>query len=956
MDEPVLGTTRRPSAIFGREGELTEIERFLDAALGDVSRVMLLSGQAGIGKTTLWNAGIDAATERGYRVVSARPTEVETGLAFAALGDLLGPFLEIPMPGLPEPQREALDAALLRVSAAAPPQPLGVSLAVLHVLRAVSASGPILVAIDDVPWMDEPSARVLDFSIRRLEREPVEFLMARRAASTDEPLPPWLASLPSGRFVRLDVGPLSMDKTDALLRARLGLSLSRAVLARLHAISGGTPFYALELGRALQRRGDWATPETLEVPRSLDGLIDARLADLDPAADETALYAAALSQPTVRVLMAANGPERTRAGLETAEAAGVLEVLDDAVRFAHPLLAAATYERASPARRRRVHERLAEVVIEPEERARHLARAADGPDESIALALEEGATAAVQRAAPEVAAQLAEEAARLTPADQPESRRRRLVIAADHLAVSGDIERADGILAGVTAELPDGPPHAHLLTRRAHFALLLADLDAAEDHLHHAIPMAADDPALQVTIHSQLAGIGFLSWRGWRRARMHMFEALAQAHELGRADLELQMLGHAASWMNGLGRPVGDLIVRADALGVPIADVPALEHPDLQFARILAHHGHVDEARQRLERLIESARSSGDWTSIPRLSAVLADVEMEAGNTAAAERIAADAHAGLLQTGEGAFYQEILRTRIDLEVLKGDVGAARSMAAELEGASRDSAYPWYRTAASFALAMLELSQGDAAAAHDHLEPVMAEPGLGRLAPVRWETTVAYDAEALIGLGRRDEARRLLDPLEVRARRRGHRAAIGEVARARALLLAAEGDDAGALRSAEEAVRLHADLGVPFRTARAWFTLGEVLRRARQKAASREAFETALKLFVGLGARIWVERTQTELGRVATRRPTGAALTDTERRVAELAATGQTNREIADALFMSVHTVEAHMTRIFRALGVHSRTELARASLDGENAAEVSAGRIRGSRARSRGHI
>jgi DNA-binding CsgD family transcriptional regulator len=171
-----------------------------------------------------------------------------------------------------------------------------------------------------------------------------------------------------------------------------------------------------------------------------------------------------------------------------------------------------------------------------------------------------------------------------------------------------------------------------------------------------------------------------------------------------------------------------------------------------------------------------------------------------------------------------------------------------------------------------------------------------------------------------------------------------------------LLLAADGDDAGAVRSAEEAVRLHAGLGVPFRTARAWFTLGEVLRRARQKAASREAFETALKLFVRLGARIWIERTQTELGRVATRRPAGAALTETERRVAELATAGQTNREIADALFMSVHTVEAHMTRIFRALGVHSRTELARASLDGGNAPDVSVERIRGSRARSRGHI
>jgi DNA-binding CsgD family transcriptional regulator len=163
-----------------------------------------------------------------------------------------------------------------------------------------------------------------------------------------------------------------------------------------------------------------------------------------------------------------------------------------------------------------------------------------------------------------------------------------------------------------------------------------------------------------------------------------------------------------------------------------------------------------------------------------------------------------------------------------------------------------------------------------------------------------------------------------------------------------LLLAADGDDAGAVRSAEEAVELQAGLGHPFQSARSWFTLGEVLRRARQKGASRQAFETALAIFTRLGARIWVDRTGTELGRVAMRRPAGAALTDTERRVAELAAAGQTNREIADALFMSVHTVEAHLTRVFRALGVHSRTELARTSLDGGGESEASAGRIRGS--------
>lgn len=655
-------------AVFGRQGELEEIERFLAAVAGEGSRLVLLSGQAGIGKTTLWNAGIQSAIERGYRVVTARPTEVETGLAFAALGDLLGPLLDIPMPDLPAPQREALDAALLRVSAASPPQPLGVSLAVLNVLRTAAAEEPVVVAIDDVPWLDEASARVLDFSIRRLNSDRVGFLMARRAPAAHEPLPGWLASIPTDRLTRLDLGPLSMDETDALLRARLGLNLSRAVLARLHAISGGTPFYALELGRALQRRGDWSTPETLEIPRSLDGLLDARLAALDPAAEETALFAAALSQPTVPMLVAATDGERTRAGLESAAAAGVLEVVGDSVRFAHPLLAAATYGRATLERRRKVHERLAEIVTDPQGRARHLARTATGPDESIAAALEDGAAAAEQRGAPEGAAELAEEAARLTPTDAPDERRRRLMVAAEHLAVSGDIGRAGKLLAGISAGLPDGPLRAEVLTRRAYVALILAELDVAETLLREAMPMTAGDRRLQVKIHSGLAGIGYLSGRGWRRARLHMFEALAQAKELGDPGLELQMLGHTATWTHALGRPWRGLLERADALHVPI-DVPILEHPDLQFARTLATEGHVDAARRRIEGLVERARSIGDWKSLPRLLVVLVQVEVEAGSWDRAERVAADAHAGLLQTGEGAYYSTSMSSAVERTTL-----------------------------------------------------------------------------------------------------------------------------------------------------------------------------------------------------------------------------------------------------------------------------------------------
>ena len=921
------------ASLVGRKDELDSIDGFLESIEGRRSPVMLLSGMAGIGKTTLWNAGIGSAKDRRYRVVTARPTEVETGLAFASLGDLLTPLLDTPPPDLPGPQRDALDAALLRVSAASPPQPLGVSLGALHLLRAAAQDAPLLLAIDDVPWLDDASARVLDFAIRRLDADRVGFLLARRAAAPDDPLPPWLATVPAERMTRHDVSALSVDETDALLRSHLGLNLSRPVLARLHAISGGTPFYALELGRDLQRRGGRATPESLAVPRSLEGLVGARVAALDPAADEVALYAAALAQPTVRILEAALGTERFAEGLEGAVSAGVLETADDGIRFAHPLLATATYDRATPSRRREVHERLAGFATEPEERARHLARTAVGPDGSIADALEDGAAAAARRGAPEVAASLAEEADRLTPSEATEDRLRRQVVAAEYLVAAGDAGRADAILALVETELPVGPLLGDVLTRRALLALLHADLDAADALYRRAMPMATNDPRLRIVIHSGLAGIGYLSWRGWRRARLDMFEALRLAHELGDHVLELQMLGHTSSWLTSLGRPWRHLLERADSLEVPVAAMPILEHPDLQFGRILSYHGDPSEGRRRVERLIESARSRGNWTSIPRLLAVLAEIESDAGSLDEAERIASGAYSGILQTGEGAFHQDILATRLHLLVLRGDVDAARALGAEVEEVAQASAYPWFRTTVQMSLAMLDHSLGDAAAAYERFAKVTSTPGLGRLAPLHWETIVAYSADSLVSLGRLEEARRILDPVERRARHRAWPAAIAEVARARALVLAADGDHEGAVRNAEEAVRIHGGLQVPFRTARAWFTLGEVLRRSRQKGSSRAAFGSALDLFVRLGAKVWGERTEAELGRVAARRPAGSALTETERRVAELAGSGQTNREIADALFISVHTVEAHLTRVYRRLGVQSRTELARIDLD-----------------------
>ena len=370
------------SAILGRQAELDEIERFLDAVVGGSSRLAAAVRSGGHRQDHALD-GRDRRLpgQRGFQVVSAQPTEVETGLAFAALGDLLGPLLEAPIPDLPEPQRDALDAALLRavdrrrrrIRSAFRSRP-STSFALLRPKRPSSSRSTMC------RWLDEasvPRARLLHPAPPGGSRR---FPRSRGARPTlDQPLPHWLATLPPDRFTRLDVGPLSMDETDALLRGRLELKLSRPVLTRLHSISGGTPFYAIELGRELQARGTWATPEALEVPRSLDRLVGARIAALEPSADEVALFAAALAPPD-----GARPRRRARLGADAApgwmppSAAGVLEVAGDAVRFTHPLLAAAAYSRAGPDRRRSVHERLAEVVTEPEERARHLARTAVG--------------------------------------------------------------------------------------------------------------------------------------------------------------------------------------------------------------------------------------------------------------------------------------------------------------------------------------------------------------------------------------------------------------------------------------------------------------------------------------------------------------------------------------------------------------------------------------------------
>ena len=336
--------------IVGREGELARVRSFV-GSVSEGPSALLLEGAAGIGKTTLWHAGVSVARARGHRVLSSRAAESEARLSYAALGDLF----DFELPDLPAPQRRALDAALLRAEVeGAPPDQRAVSVASLGVLRALAASGPVIVAVDDVQWLDAPSARVLAFVARRLEEAPIRILAALRVGSGGDPL--GLGQTGPLPLQRVPIGPLGEEPMTRLLRDRTEGALPRPLLLRLHRISDGNPFFALEIARALTGRDVRPAPgEPLPVPEDLQELLGARLAALPPGAADGLLVVAATARPTEElVVAAAQRRDWAAAGMRRAEEAGVLQRADGRLAFTHPLLGSTVYAGATPQARRGV--------------------------------------------------------------------------------------------------------------------------------------------------------------------------------------------------------------------------------------------------------------------------------------------------------------------------------------------------------------------------------------------------------------------------------------------------------------------------------------------------------------------------------------------------------------------------------------------------------------------------
>jgi DNA-binding CsgD family transcriptional regulator len=917
--------------VFGRESELAILDRFLDSIPAGPS-ALLLSGDPGIGKTTVWKEGVAGALQRPYRTLSCRPVEAETRLSYAALGDLLEPLLDEALPAVPEPQRRALEVALLRSpSSGTRTDQRAVSLAVLGCLRSVASTSPVMVAVDDIQWMDLPSVRVLQFVVRRLKDEQVGWMMAARGARADDDPLGVVSAFAEDRVHAVHVGPLTQDALEQVLRAKVEEGFSRTTLLSLHEMSGGNPFFAREIGLALIRRGrDVAAGERLPIPDRLQELIEDRLGGLPARTVEALEVVSALSAPTFDAIAAATDPSEVDRRLGPAIEYHVVEVVGDRLRFTHPLLASAVYQKIPLARRRELHARLATIVQDPEERARHLALSVEGPDIAVASALEEAASLAGSRGAPQSAAELWEMARRATPKDREEDLVRRTHQAGVAHFECGDTSLARSVLEQAVDLSVAGPARARVLLDLGMGIAEAEGWRGAWAVFEAARGEAGDDLTLRALIEQNL-GYAWLFRGDLAASERHARAALELAEELQDPRVMAEAFQAYPFVEFLLGRGVDqELLDRGIALEGHLEGEfkSHVLRASFVVAQLLKFTDRLDEARRTFTELLGDALAHGVTGPIPQIRYHLAELESRAGNWDAAIEHARESRSGAQRIGMGAMSSEGHFAVGLVEAHLGRTDVARLAAHEGLRVAEAAGEILLMIPNLSVLGFLELSLGNFAEADAHLSrAVDLEQGMGVREPAYFRI-VPDEVEALVALGRLDEAEALLAPFEDAGRRLDRAWAMATGARCRALVLAAKGDLQGASDAADEAVRHHDRLPLPFELGRTLLVSGTVQRRGKRKREARDTLTQALEIFDGLGAAVWSERTRAELARIGGRAASSVDLTPTEARVAELVAAGSTNREAADALFVSVHTVEANLKKIYRKLGIRSRTELA----------------------------
>jgi DNA-binding CsgD family transcriptional regulator len=915
--------------LVGRRADLEALSEFLDGIPSGAAG-FVLEGDAGIGKTTLLSAALSHAKDRGYRVLSSSPAPPDEALSFSGLEDLLHDVVDEVAPVLPQPQLRALEVALLlRDPEGEPPGPLAVALAVRGTLVGLAQRGPpVVVAVDDSQWLDDSSAAAVGHAVRRLGAAPIGLLAALQSEGVRRPDSALVTSLPSDTR-RHRVGPMDTPDLRTLLRSRLGLSLSGVRAERLHRACSGNPLAALEIGRAILESGD-AEPSgpAMPVPEELADLLRRRIETLTAREREALLVVAAFSDPPRSLVEAVVGGEAGSA-LAGAVLKGLLEEEEGVLRFPHPLFGLVLYSNADPQDRRRLHRRLAGLIGDPQDRAMHLALSVDGYDEKVAAEVEAAARTARDRGAPSAAAELCEQARRLTPPEMSAEANRRVLLEAEYHLDSGDLDRSGELLEGILASTEAGPTRAAALERlgwvRYHqdswsSASLLFEQAAAEADRAPALLAAVElDRAVASLVAGDIPG-----------AATHAAASLDQARALHDAPLVAASSALVASVDFLLGRGVAeDVMEQAIAAETWSRPRPTAARPSVAFGVLLKWSDQLARSRALLEEARRRAEESGAERSLPFILFHLAEVECWLGDWVEAERHAEIACDSAERTAQQAGRAFGLSAQALVQAHRGREEDARAAATEgLALASAAGALPAAVVCES-ALGLLELSLGRADRAHRHFAPLIEGAAAGGMHEPGAMRYLADALEALVSVGDVELAARLVEELHARSEELGRTWGLMAAASCRALLLAATGDLPGARASIEASVVYLDGLSQPFELGRTLLVRGTIERRDRRKRSARESLERALEIFSELGADLWIDRARGELTRIGGRAASSVSLTPTEERIVRLVVEGATNQEVASSLFLSVKTVEWNLSRVYRKLGVRSRVELAR---------------------------
>jgi DNA-binding CsgD family transcriptional regulator len=922
---------------------------FLDDALAALRSggSLRISGPAGIGKTTLLRVLADDAEARGATVLRCGFGPEDSPLPFGALVDLLAPVPDQSLEALPPEPRAALRQVLLRgESPAAGRDRLAVRVAVAELLRGLPSDGeaPLLV-LDGVQWLDRPSAEVLSYVGRRADVLGLRIATAERGGehsdshgsgfsggNKSEAVPElW----PPGTVERT-VPPLSVDAVERLLTQRSGHSdaLPGRLLRQIHEVSGGNPSYALALARG--------TGGGLALPSGLRRSLLAPVVALPPNTRFLLLLAATANHPGVGLLRAAGVPAPA-AGLAQAEGLGLIRTgPDGAVRFRLPILRAALVADASAQQRLDAHSLLAALVADPVERARHLALAHPYEDAGIATRLADAAAAARGSGLPDAAYELAVLAVERTPAALPARRLERLLDAAGCAVDAGMHEEArqaaESVLA-VPAQAAGADPEQRVRAR----LVLLETAGQALGDTRGLIEAGLADAVGNAGLEARL--------RLWAAVRALLGGSTATAaQQAGRAAELAELAEDRATRISALGLLATVQAMRGEPADAELTLATALSAAEESLAtsaddRSLMRRqalaeldgDRVAEAHARITALLERSQArTGVEDSMATLVA-LVRVQVRRGECVQA-LATADRCARLLSDADlpsplGAYAAALAET------VAGTPERACALARSAVDGSAADGDRLFLIRALGVLGTAQLLAGHPEGAAAAVESLQRARDLGSAMELADPDTVRRLAdltEALALLGETGEAADVL--AEARRLTAGWSppwggSALAALDRAEGLVQAALGRiEAATAALAASADRLRA-LPLPLELVRTLIAWGGVERRARHRVVARAALAEAAGICRSLGAAPLLRRAEEELDRLAPGERVGTAseLTASEQRVAELVSGGATNREVAAALFVSVKTVEGTLSRVYRKLGVRSRTALARAA-------------------------